>query len=85
MFCVLVALQSMTASTVVGSCSLFILYNVHSSFVELEQQPHNTTVQLHHKKMALALYLKALLLLLLHIIMLVLQVVASDGFMSIPV
>jgi len=84
-FRVLVVLQSMIASTVDSFCSLFISYNVHSSFIELDQKPFSITVYLHHKKALLAVHFKSLVLLLLHIIMLVLYVVASDGLVSIPV
>jgi hypothetical protein len=71
-FCVLVVLQSMIASTVISSCSLFILYYVQSSFVELDQKPFSITVYLHHKKAPLAVHFKPLVLLLLHIIVFVL-------------
>ena len=71
-FCVLVVLQSMIASTVVSSCSLFMPYNVDSSFIELDQKPFSITVYVNHKKAPLTVHFKSPVLLLLHIIMLVL-------------
>ena len=34
----------MIASTVVSFCSLFISYNVHSSFIELDQKPFSISL-----------------------------------------